>query len=124
MESPRIKTNAAILRNFFQNPTESGSWHSEEDTHNPARTDQDASPGVQHTDHGTPLGDERGSHLVTIRASGTSTSSTPRKVKRSLTKYFGGSSETWRTIVPTASVTAAWKTTEPTCMPARFTRTC
>ena len=27
-------------------------------------------------------------------------------------------------IVPTASVTAAWKVTEPTCMPARFTRTC
>ena len=48
-----------------------------------------------------------------IRPWGTSTSSTPRKENRSFTRYVGGSSETWRTTVPNASVTAAWKTTEP-----------
>src|SRR5258708_32509366 len=63
-------------------------------------------------------------HFATIRPCGTSTSSTPRKENKSFTRYVGGFSETWRTIVPTASVTAAWKTTEPTRMPARFTRTC
>jgi hypothetical protein len=41
-----------------------------------------------------------------------------------LHKDVGGFSETWRTMLPTASVSAACKTTEPTRMPARFTRTC
>ena len=50
-------------------------------------------------------------HFATIRPCGTSTSSTPRKENRSFTRYVGGVSETWRTIVPTASVTAAWKIT-------------
>jgi len=47
---------------------------------------------MQNADHGTPLGDD-GAHFATNRPSGTSNSSTPRKEKRSLTKYFGGSTE-------------------------------
>jgi hypothetical protein len=62
----------------------------------------------------------KSTHFATIRSCGTSTSSTPRKEKRSFTRYVGGFSETWRTIVPTASVTAAWKTTEATRMPAKI----
>src|SRR5579864_3526306 len=58
-----------------------------------------------------------------MRSSGTSTSVTPRKEKSSLTRYFGGFSEVWRTMWPTAAVTAAWNRTSPACNPARFTRT-
>jgi hypothetical protein len=46
-----------------------------------------------------------------------------RKQKSSGTRYFGGSSEVYLRIFPIASVTAAWKVTCSTCMPARLTRT-
>lgn len=58
-----------------------------------------------------------------MRSSGSSTSLTPRKVNRSRTRYFGGSWEVCRMTLATAAVTAWWKTTAPTCMPERFTRT-
>jgi len=37
----------------------------------------------------------RSPHFATIRSWGTSTSSTPRKEKRSFTEYFGGSRNPW-----------------------------
>jgi len=46
-------------------------------------------------------------YAAVMRSSGTSTSLTPRKEKSSLTRYFGGFSEVFRTILPTAAVTAA-----------------
>jgi hypothetical protein len=62
-------------------------------------------------------------HDARMRSSVTSTSLTPRKLNSSRTRYFGGSSCVRRTIFPTAAVTAWWKSTSPTCIPARFTRT-
>src|SRR6266478_2288512 len=58
-----------------------------------------------------------------MRSAGTSTWETPRKVKRSSTRYLGGCSEVCLTMWATASVTAAWKVTPPASRPARFTRT-
>src|SRR5438270_13221613 len=58
-----------------------------------------------------------------MRAAGTSTWETPRKEKRSSTRYLGGWSEVCLTMWATASVTAAWKVTPPALRPARFTRT-
>src|SRR6266446_5122149 len=58
-----------------------------------------------------------------MRSAGTSTWETPRKVKRSSTRYLGGCSEVCLTMWATASVTAAWKDTPPASRPARFTRT-
>ncbi len=58
-----------------------------------------------------------------MRSSGTSTSLTPRNEKSSFTRNLDGFSEVWRTIFPTAAVTAAWNKTSPACIPARFTRT-
>jgi hypothetical protein len=46
-----------------------------------------------------------------MRSAGTSTSETPRKENKSLTRYFGGYSEVCFTMWPTASVTAAWNMT-------------
>jgi hypothetical protein len=58
-----------------------------------------------------------------MRDSGTSTSLTPRKENKSLTRYVDGSCEVCRMITAFASVTAAWKWTFPTCSPDRSTRT-
>ena len=58
-----------------------------------------------------------------MRSSVTSTSLTPRKEKSNFIKYFGGSSDVFRTILPTAALTAAWNRTLPTWIPSRFTRT-
>jgi hypothetical protein len=52
--------------------------------------------------------------LSTMRSWGTSTSSTPRKERRSFHRVRRRIIRTWADNSPPACVTAAWKTTEPT----------
>src|SRR3989442_15686383 len=58
-----------------------------------------------------------------MRSSATSTRLTPLKLKSSSTRYTGGSAETCRTIVPSASCTFWLKATPWIVSPLRFTLT-